>query len=108
VTRPDLPIPSSDESALVSTVPLSGEYDIARAADLRHAVLDDDDGASVVVLDFAEVTFVDSSGLRALLDVATQLDRAGREVRLAHLPAQVRTLLEVTGTLDLFVVDGQG
>ena len=85
-------------------VRLSGEFDIATAADLRHALTDDTE-AAVVVADFAEVTFVDSSALRALLEVRQQLEQQGRSLRLVNHPEQVATLLRITDTAQLFGVD---
>lgn len=82
-------------------VRLSGEYDIATAADLRHALTDDTD-APVVVADFAAVTFLDSSALRALLEVRQQLAGQGRTLELVNLPQQVAVLLRITETERLF------
>jgi anti-anti-sigma factor len=87
----------------VEPVHLSGEYDIATAADLRHA-LTDDTQATVVQADFRDVTFVDSSALRALLEVRHQLDAEDRSLVLVNLPEPVATLLRVTDTEQLFLI----
>jgi anti-anti-sigma factor len=84
-------------------VRLRGEFDIATAADLRHALTDDTD-APVVVADFADVTFVDSSALRALLEVRQQLAADGRTLELINLSDQVAALLRITDTDQLFVI----
>jgi anti-anti-sigma factor len=94
--------PPSEDTA-PDVVVLSGEIDLATAADLRHA-LTDDTTAPLVVADFGDVTFVDSSGLRALLEVRSQLGGEGRALRLTRLPDQVRTLLQITDTARLFEV----
>jgi anti-sigma B factor antagonist len=62
-----------------------------------------------VELDFSEVTFVDSSGLRAILAANGRLSVAGHELRLVALQEPVRRLLEITN-LDahLCVVDDTG
>ena len=82
-------------------VTLSGEFDISTASSLRHALYDDV-GSEVVVGDLSEVTFMDSSGLRALLDVRAKLESDGRRLVLEGVPDQVRRLFEVAGISELF------
>lgn len=62
-----------------------------------------------VELDFSAVTFVDSSGLRAVLAANGRLSGAGHELRLVALQEPVRRLLAITN-LDahLCVVDEPG
>jgi len=77
---------------------LEGEFDLAAAPSLREHL----DAARLkatrgVVLDCAEVTFVDSSGLRELLGARTALRDAGKTLVLAALQPAVVRLLELTG-----------
>jgi len=61
----DMPEPYQKGSLLV--LPLIGEYDLANA-DAFAATLDAaDDGQRTVVIDFSEVTYVDSSTLNVLV-----------------------------------------
>jgi anti-anti-sigma factor len=93
-------IDPTDTSSTV-TVVLDGEIDLATAAEMRRRLFDDT-RAEVVVADFAGVGFMDSSGLRALLEVQSRLTEEGRTLALVNLPAQVRRLFEIAGTGDLF------
>jgi anti-sigma B factor antagonist len=90
----------TDTSSTV-TVVLGGEIDLATAADMRRRLFDDT-SADVVVADLAGVGFMDSSGLRALLEVRSRLLAEGRTLTLVNLPAQVRRLFEIAGTGHLF------
>ena len=58
------------------TVFLAGEMDLDCADGLREAVAEAARGAGTVVLDFADVTFIDSSGtgifVRLCLDMSSQ------------------------------------
>ena len=58
------------------TVFLAGEMDLDCAESLREAVAEAARGAQTVVLDFADVTFIDSSGtgifVRLCLDMSSQ------------------------------------
>ncbi|WP_051837258.1 STAS domain-containing protein [Streptomyces sp. NRRL F-2580] len=87
-------------------VRVSGEIDLDRAPQLRdalHTVItrpdgpDGPDGPDEIVVDLAELTFCDSSGLNALLQARLTAQEHGRRIRL-HAPAsQVMHLLELTG-----------
>jgi anti-sigma B factor antagonist len=77
-----------------------GEVDIAAAGPLRaHA---DAATAPGLVLDVAEVTFVDSSALRELLRARHALAERDAGLVLAGMPPTLRRLLEMTGTAGLF------
>lgn len=61
-----------------------------------------DGGVTDVVLDLREVTFMDSSGLRALLQ-AQDLARANHaRFALSVGPGQVKKLLDLAGVADWF------
>jgi anti-anti-sigma factor len=50
-----------------------------------------------VVLDLAEVTFIDSTGLSALMDACCESDRNGWEFSVRHPSAAVRRVVELAG-----------
>jgi anti-anti-sigma factor len=60
------------------------------------------DGYSLVVLDLAELTFLSSLAMGALVEYRRGLRRRGIEVRLANVQAQVWLALESAGLLPLF------
>jgi anti-anti-sigma factor len=74
---------------------LEGELDMATAAgltELLHAAAATDDP---VVLDFSGVSFMDSSGLRAILEGAG-LPSGGGPVVIVHPSSQVRRVLDIS------------
>ena len=80
---------------------LEGEFDLASAPALREQL----QAARVaarrgVVLDLAQVTFVDSSGLRELLLARAAFGEEGKALVLAALQPAVIRLLELTGATD--------
>jgi anti-sigma B factor antagonist len=81
---------------------IAGEVDASNVDRLAEAFarrpLDDGDG---VVLDVAGVTFLDSSGLRVLLDLRRRLGDEG-EVTLRGASRSVQRLLELTGLTPTF------
>ena len=62
------------------------------------------DGYSLVVLDLAELTFLSSLAIGALVEYRRGLWRRGIEVRLANVQAQVWLALESAGLGKLFEV----
>ena len=95
-----------DRRANRPTFTLAGDLDMLTAPQLTgrvaHAV---DRGATEVVLDAERLEFCDSSGLAALVRLAQQLD--GGTVTIRDPRPIVRRLLEVSGTIDVFVVTGR-
>ena len=80
---------------------VGGEIDAASAPHLA-AVIDPlvaEPDASVVV-NLADVTFMDSSGLRTLVRAANEAKDSGGSLVLARASGAVVRLLEVTGLLD--------
>ena len=94
-----------DRDPAVAIASVTGEIDIASAGALRTNLLRLASAPAVgLVVDLTAVSFVDSSGLNALVAAWTQLDeRGGRLVVAAATPLVVR-LLEVTGLNQLFTV----
>ncbi len=82
---------------LLATV--AGDVDIATAASMADAVLSalGDAPTPGVVLDFANVGFMDSSGLRAVLDITRHLDGDTHRVVLLNPNRPVRKLLSLAG-----------
>ncbi|MFF3327485.1 STAS domain-containing protein [Streptomyces sp. NPDC002889] len=82
-----------------------GEIDIEGASDLLHALTAALRAGGGLDLDLAGVTFCDSSGLHALLEVRSRALASGRTVALRNAGSQIRRLMEVTGTLELLAPD---
>jgi len=78
---------------------LSGEFDLAVADAFVKRALANVDGQRELVLDCSELTFLDSSGLRAMLALSSKA--AGRTVVVRNPPQSVRKALEIAGISQL-------
>jgi anti-sigma B factor antagonist len=58
--------------------------------------------AKVVVVDLAELTYVDSTGLGALVRLYTTARQKGCQFQLLHLRKQLRNVLKLTNLLSVF------
>ena len=56
----------------------------------------------VVVVDLAELTYVDSTGLGTLVRLQASARKLGCEFKLLHLGKQLRNLLKLTNLLSVF------
>jgi anti-sigma B factor antagonist len=84
---------------------LKGEFDLAAAPAIReHLDAARASGARRIVLDMAEVEFVDSSALRELLRADAGLRAGGGVLVLASLQPAVLRLLELTRTADVLTL----
>jgi anti-sigma B factor antagonist len=82
---------------------LRGELDAATAIRLDDSVKEaviDTEGA--FVLDLSELTFMDSSGVGALLRARSLLGREERQLAVVCPPGPVRRVLGLIGVADLF------
>jgi anti-anti-sigma factor len=90
-----------------TTVSLAGELDPATAPDLSSRLLElaADPGVTSVVIDLAQVSFLDSAGLRVLVSANEALRARSADLVLRGPSPNVRRVLEVTGLTDLIAVE---
>jgi anti-anti-sigma factor len=84
-----------DASTLV-VVP-RGEIDLATVDLVREAVESEHEPRQAVVLDLREVGFMDTSGLRYVLELTARASQEGFRVRLVRGPKVVQRVFEVSG-----------
>jgi anti-sigma B factor antagonist len=88
-----------------SAIALSGELDIETGPPFSEEVEMAVWGTvGAFVLDLSALTFLDSSGLHALLRARAYLGRADRPLVLVCPRGPVRRVLDLAGVLDTFVV----
>jgi len=90
-----------------ATVRVRGEVDVYTAPQLRerlYAVVGD--RVPTVVVDLAEMTFIDSTGLGVIVGTLKRLREAGGELTLRSPSRSTRKVLDITGlTRIVEVVD---
>ncbi len=81
-------------------VRVAGGLDRATSPRLGQTVAEAQLSAHLVVLDLREVTFIDSSGVRAILDTASRARRQGGRLMLVRGPPEVDRELSLSGAFD--------
>jgi anti-sigma B factor antagonist len=75
---------------------VSGELDLATAEGFEPLLMETIESTErTVTVDFANCSFVDSSGVRALVAAARALEKSGRTLRITGARAQVRELFQM-------------
>jgi anti-sigma B factor antagonist len=78
-------------------VTVSGEIDMDTVTDLTEIMTNALARAQRLVVDLTGVSFIDSTGLRALVDVHIEASRTARDVKLAVGDGQARRPIEISG-----------
>jgi anti-sigma B factor antagonist len=86
-----------------TVVAVAGEVDAHNCSELGAAIIAaTGDASASVVLDAAELAFIDSSALSELLRVSKLLDERGGSISIVNAGASVHRVLEITGLLATF------
>jgi anti-sigma B factor antagonist len=100
----DLEVARDGERAIVRP---SGDVDLATSGQLTAAVLGLlNHGCARVMLDLRAVTFLDSSGIRALVAVHQRAEELHVRLSVTLGGGQTRRVLELTGLLDHLHLEG--
>lgn len=83
----------------------SGSLDAAQSQAFRQEIAEIlEDGTKVVLVDLKNVTFMDSSGLGALVLAFKTLRAANSKLVLCSINEQIRILFELTGMDKVFEI----
>lgn len=85
-------------------ITVSGRVDSVTAADLEQAVLAETYPGCRVALSMAEVNYLSSAGLRALLLIYRTVVERGGQLALVGLSEHMHDVMSITGFIDHFEV----
>ncbi len=95
-----------DEERRSPVLHLEGELDLAVAEELEQQLLHALRGADErLCIDLSEVTYIDSSSVRALLRAAAIAHDRGKRVQVTSASGISRRVLELAGVEDLLGLD---
>ena len=89
-----------------SVISVRGEMDLHTAPTFQHAIerAAEDEVVGAVVVDMADVAFMDSTALSSLMRSKDALDQRGVSLRLAAPSRAVERIFSVTGFQDYFEI----
>jgi anti-sigma B factor antagonist len=94
---------TTEQTADALIVTVDGQLVVTNRQEFKQAILDAvEQGTRLVVVDFSQSGYIDSSGLGALVSLSRRLREAGGDLRLVGLNDDLRTLFELTRLDALF------
>ncbi len=86
------------------TVQIIGRLDASNAQELTNELNASLDGVKDLIFDFANLKYIASAGLRALLMAQKRMNKQG-SMKLCHVDETVMEVLEMTGFADLMTIE---
>ena len=86
-----------------ATLHISGRLDTTTAPELEQAISALPGDIGELTLDMAEVTYISSAGLRALLGAQKKMNKLG-SMKLTGVCEAVMGVLEITGFADILTI----
>lgn len=95
-------IKTREESTLI--LALQGRLDTNTAPLLEQTLTEELDGVTELVLDFEEIDYISSAGLRVLLAAQKRMKKQG-SMKLVNVSEVVNEIFEVTGFLTILKIE---
>ncbi len=86
-------------------VALQGRIDTVTASDLEKELQETIPAASDLTLDFAEVDYISSAGLRVLLSSQKLISGKHGQMKLTHVDPMIMGIFEMTGFSDILTIE---
>ena len=86
----------------VAVFQVTGEINISTSPELKK--LFEKDPKKKIVIDFENVTYLDSSGLATLVEVLKKTKNQGGALGLSNMPGKIKSLFEITKLDKLFSI----
>lgn len=92
-----------EEQGTTLLVKPEGRLDTNTSKELEQALAPEIEKYDTIVLDFSELQYLSSAGLRVLLSVQKKMK--GKEFRLTNVNSNVMEVFEITGFVDFLNID---
>ena len=85
-------------------ISLNGRLDTTTSVELDKKMKEIEINEKIVVLDFKELEYISSAGLRVLLAIKKKLDSEGKILEIHNINAVVREVFNVTGFKNVLTI----
>ncbi len=85
------------------TAVIEGRVDTTTAPELEKSLKEDMEGCTELILDFKNVEYISSAGLRVLLSAQKIMSKQG-EMTLINVNSDIMEIFEVTGFSDILTI----
>ena len=87
------------------TVKPKGRLDSAASALLDEELARQMDGVTEIIMDFEQVEYIASSGLRVLLAAEQKMEKCGGKMKLIHVNEYIVSIFDLVGFMDVITVE---
>lgn len=92
-----------DKNGSTMKVSVSGRLDTTTAPELEKTLGSQLEGIESLTLDFTELAYISSAGLRVLLALQKTMNRQGQMV-VTHVNDNIMEVFDVTGFVDMLTI----
>lgn len=92
-----------DKNGSTLKVSVSGRLDTTTAPELEKALGSQLEGIESLTLDFGDLAYISSAGLRVLLALQKTMNRQGQMV-VTHVNDNIMEVFDVTGFVDMLTI----
>ncbi len=89
----------------VLTVHIVGDLNIKTSPQLEEELTKSIDGVKKLILDFTDVEYISSAGLRVLLATEKAMRRQGGSMTLQHVNSAVKEIIRLAGFLQVMHIE---
>ena len=86
------------------TLTLNGRLDTTTAPELENAIKENIAGVTNLVMDFAELEYLSSAGLRVILSAQKTMNKQG-EMVIRNVNETINEVFEITGFIDILTIE---
>ncbi len=86
------------------TIALSGRLDTTTAPELESELKGSLDGVTALIMDFRELEYISSAGLRVLLSSQKTMNKQGSMV-IKNVSDEVKEIFDVTGFSEILTIE---
>ena len=88
----------------ITTIEIAGRLDTTTAPALDKTINGDVEGTKNLVLDFKNLEYISSAGLRVLLSAQKKMQKIG-SMKVTNVCEEVMEVFEMTGFADILVIE---
>ena len=92
-----------DKNGSTLKVSVSGRLDTTTAPELEKALGSQLEGIESLTLDFGDLAYISSAGLRVLLALQKKMNRQG-QMAVTHVNDNIMEVFDVTGFVDMLTI----
>ena len=86
------------------TIALTGRLDTTTAPELENAIKENIADITNLVMDFAELEYLSSAGLRVILSAQKTMNKQG-EMVIRNVNETINEVFEITGFIDILTIE---